>query len=393
MNILITISKGLGHGGAEVTVSQLAEEFIKMGHNVIFASSADYPSLKVERFKFVEKYPFFIQHLYLVRFFKNIIKKYNIDIVHAQDRTTVIPAIIAARKCSIPVVAHSRDYWFACPKSTCLKPNYSECIHYNWQCLFVCFKWYNSPLTLYKILNIKRAKKYLNKADAKIVVSSTVKKKLEDCGIKNNIHIVAGARIFEQFENLKGIEEFREKYKLREIVVTFIGGFSYTKGILEVFKFMPEILKENRNVSLLLVGDGVLYNDVIKKIKEYNLEEQIILTGYLPYNQIPLCCVASDILIAPHLWSEPLGATILEASAASKPFVISDKGGTSDFKNTFEYIIPPENIALWKEKILFLINNPSERKRLGKKSRENIEPLSMKAYAKNIEQIYIKLLK
>ena len=173
--------------------------------------------------------------------------------------------------------------------------------------------------------------------------------------------------------------------------MTFIGSFFYTKGILQIFKFMPEILRKNQNVSLLLVGDGPLYNKVLEIIKKEKLDNRIVLTGRLPFKRIPLCYSASDILIAPHLWSAPLDATIIEASAASKPFIISSRGGTSDFIERYNYILPPEEIDLWKEKINFLIENPEERKKIGQNLRIKVEEMSMKSYVDRIEKIYSKV--
>jgi len=392
MNILFTNSKGLGYGGAEVTISQYANELKNRNHNVIIAASQRFKDIKTEKIKFVEKWPFFLRRIYLKKRFIKIIKKHSIDIITPQDHTTAVAAILAAKECSIPSVVHFRDLWFACPRSSCLKPNYSECIHCSWKKLLSCSKWYRYPLDLYKWHNHKISWKILNSADAKVCVSSTVKNKLARCRIRDNVNIVAGARVNEEFENVKGIKKFKTEHKLKEIVVTFIGSFFYTKGILQIFRFMPEILKNNPNVSLLLVGDGPLYGKVTKIIETKGIKNQVVLTGRLPFEKIPLCYNVSDILLAPHLWSEPLGATILEASAAGKPSIISDRGGTIDFKETFDNIISPKDIKLWKEKVLHLINNPSVRDKQGKKAKQLVKKLSMKSYVDKVEQIYSKLL-
>lgn len=393
MNILITTSKGLGYGGAEISLSQYAAELGCRGHKVIIVSSQDYSKVTTEKMRFVEKLPFSIQTLYLKRLFRFLIKKHSIQIINPQDNVTTLPAILAAKECNISSVAHVRDLWFACPKSVCLKPDYSDCINCNSKDLRTCSNGTRYFIDFYKFIYLKRNLSILELADLKICASTSVRNRLIQCGIKRNIQVLPIARELGLFENVMGVSEFKEKYRLREVVVSFIGSFFYTKGILQLFKFMPEILRKHSNVSLLLVGDGPLKDFILKLIKIENLEDQIILTGRLSYDKIPLCYAASDLILAPHIWYEPFGATILEASAASKPFIVSDRGGPSDFKDKFNYILPPNDILQWKEKVIYLINNPRFRKELGDKAKIEAAKMSVKNYIDQIEQLYKPLLK
>lgn len=393
MNILLTNAKGLGHGGAEISIMQIAHELQKRGHNVILASSSSFEGIKVERLKNIDKYPYFLQHAYLKKFFIRIIKKYSIDIVAPQDNITTVPVIKAAKVCSIPVSVNFRSYWFACPISSCLRPDYSSCVHCNWKRLLFCAKWNRYFIDLYKWQNIKSASKILETADLKLVVSDSLKNRLAACGIKTNVQKILPPRKLEQFYVSKDDAiQFKEKYKLKKIVISFIGSFFYTKGILQLFKFMPEILRNNPDVSLLLVGNGPLYDDLKKKIADYGLENQIVLTGWLPFEKIPICYAISDIVLIPHLWDEPFGAIVMEAAASSKPSIVSEKGGPGEFKDDFGYTISPHDTELWKEKILYLIKNPAAREAIGKKAKRNIEKFSIEGYVTRIEQLYLQLI-
>ena len=391
MNILFTNSKGLGYGGAEVTISQYMVELEKRGHNVMIASSQEFKNIKNIKIYFVEKWPYFLRDFYLRKKFINIIKKYSIDLISPQDNITNVPAILAAKKCLIPVLAHIRDHWYACPKSSCFRSNGSECKYCNWRSLMTCVPWYRYPIDLYKWINIKKSSKVIELADAKVVISSAVKHKLAELGVKNNVNIVAGARVLKHFEKKIDVDKFKHELGLRKIVVTYIGSFFKTKGILQIFKFMPDILRKNPDVSLLLVGDGTLYPEVVDLVKKEGLENQVVLTGRILFDKIPDYYIISDILIAPHLWSEPLGATILEASAAGKPAIISELGGTSDFKDSFDYIISPYDVKLWKEKILYLIKNPAVRKKLGMKAKKFVKDYSMEFHVDKVENIYSEI--
>lgn len=393
MNILLTNAKGLGHGGAEISIMLIARELQKRGHNVILASSANFEGIRVERFKNVDKYPYFLQHAYLKKFFIKLIKKYSIDIINPQDNITTIPAIKSAKICSIPSVVNFRSYWFACPISSCLRPNYSICVHCNWKRLLFCAKWSRYFIDLYKWQNLKGASKILETANLKLVVSDSLKNRLAACGIKTNVQKILPPRKLEQFEISKEETiQFKEKYGLRKTVISFIGSFFYTKGILQLFKFMPEILRDNPDVSFLLVGNGPQYNEIKKIIAAEGLEDQIILTGWLPFEKIPVCYAISDIVLIPHLWDEPFGAIVMEAAASSKPSIVSERGGPGEFKDDFGFTLPPDDTELWKEKTIYLLKNPEARELIGKNAKKNIGHFSIEGYIVTIEQLYSELI-
>lgn len=391
MNILITTCRGLGYGGAEITIQQFAQELQRRGHNIIIASSGDYPGLKTEKFKFVEKYPYFIQHAYLKNFIKKLIKKYSIRLITPQDRITTIPVLQAAQELSIPSVVHFRDYWFACPKSSCLRSDNIECKHCDWKSLLKCSKGKRYAIDLYKFSSIKKYWKLLDSADLKLVASTALKIKLANCGINKNIQLIQIPRKLDQFLEVTGVDEFKNQYNLKKIVIGFMGSFTYPKGVLQLFNYMTPILKNNPNTSLLMVGDGPLLNEIKELIKKENLNDQVVLTGRLPFEKIPLCYAASDILIMPHLWEEPFGAMILEAAAAGKPLIYSEKGGPADVRDQFGYTLSPYDTEIWKEKIQYLIDNPKVRKSIGKKSREKIKEYSVELYVDKLEKYYKEL--
>ena len=75
MKILFTVYSSLGYGGAEVSMKLLAEGLKKRGHDVIIASTGDYPGFKTYRFMRFRRAPlFYVHNLYLSSFLSKIIK-------------------------------------------------------------------------------------------------------------------------------------------------------------------------------------------------------------------------------------------------------------------------------------------------------------------------------
>lgn len=380
MKILFTIYSGLGVGGAEISMKLLAEGLRKLGHEIIIASTGEYEN--VIKFKKFRRIPFYsIHNKYLEKFFSDIIKKEKIEIIHAHDRLTSVAAIRAGKKFDIPIIVHFRDYWFACPRSSCLAPDlteYDKCTYITILKRFPMKRWL---WDMYKWRYIKSIWKELNQADLKIANGSVIKRRLENCGIYG-AKIIPILREFSDNKNNNGIE-IKEKYTLKGVVITFIGSLNYHKGIMNMLKFIPSILKGRDNVSFLIVGDGPLFDEI--KGKKIN---DIILTGRLNKDEVEKIYDASDIILLPSVWQEPLSGILLEAAAHNKVVISSNTGGSPDILDD-DYMLDPLDLDAWKNKIIELIENKKLRVKMGKKwsekARKNYNVMTV---AKQIEEEY-----
>ena len=379
MNILFTTYSGLGIGGAETSMKLLAEGLRKLGDNVIIASSGEYENGR--RFKSFRKIPFYsIHNRYLGNFFSKIVMKENIDIIHAHDRLTSVAAIRTGERLSVPVVVHFRDYWFACPRSSCLAPDFTEYDKCSYLTILKKFPAKRWLWEMYKWRYIKSIWKELNDADLKIANGSVIKRRLEGCGVKD-AKVIPILRDFPVVR--KNGNEIKTRYNLKEIVVTFIGSLNYHKGITNVLKFMPEILEEKNNVSLLVVGSGPLLNEL--KGKDY---KDVVCTGRLNKEDVEKVYDASDIILLPSIWREPLSGILLEAASYNKVVVSSKTGGSPDILND-KYMVDPFDLNAWKNKIIELIEDKKLRIKMGRewggKARKNYNVL---AISKLIQQEY-----
>ena len=82
--------------------------------------------------------------------------------------------------------------------------------------------------------------------------------------------------------------------------------------------------QHNRNTILLLVGDGPLKNELINKVKELNIENKTIFTGFKPnvrdYQSL------MDVCVFPSK-NEPFGLVAIETLSLCKPTIVFSDGG------------------------------------------------------------------
>ena len=140
----------------------------------------------------------------------------------------------------------------------------------------------------------------LRMADAIIVRGSYHKLLLERLGYNRVFHIPDG--VDTQFSKPMDVSDLREKFGLKGYLVIGVMGSTiwssklkmcYGWELLEVLK----ILKGYR-VKGILIGDGSGLRRLKDRAKEYEIEDNIIFTGWLDYSLIPKYVNLFDIAIS-----------------------------------------------------------------------------------------------
>lgn len=114
-------------------------------------------------------------------------------------------------------------------------------------------------------------------------------------------------------------------------VLGFIGSFYAYEGLLLLLDALPDIIKCRPNVRLLLVGGGPQQQSIKDKIEKMALQQQVILAGRVPHDQVQRYYNLVDIFVYPRLSMRltdlvtPLKP--LEAMAQGRLVVASDVGG------------------------------------------------------------------
>ena len=369
MNILFTNYFGSGKGGGEVSLEILMKELAKK-HKVVVATSDEFPGLKNYKFE-KRKVSFERYNNYLTTFFSSIICKEKINVIHGNDRVTSVASILAGKKTGIKTVVHFRDYWFACPRSTCLAPNYKEYDVCKSKHVIKYYPLHRWPIEFYKLRHLRKIRPILKKADKKIAISNFVKNKLKLIGIDS---VVIPNPV-----DIKG-----KKVKDNKFIITYVGDLTYTKGILQMYNIMKKIAKDN--VYFYVLGDGPL-KGCIKSIGN------IKVFGKIPYKDVLNIYAHSSIVVIPSIWQEPFGRTAIEAMSFGVPVIASKVGGLKDIvkENKTGFLVHPLNIKVWEEKIKLLINDKQLRERMSKAAKKEVKKYETKNVVKLIKKIYLSM--
>lgn len=194
--------------------------------------------------------------------------------------------------------------------------------------------------------------------------------------------------------NMSKNEEIVKRYNIAtdKVVLGFIGRLSEQKGIIPFIKEFAHHKEDFKDCRVLLVGNGEQENMVRELIKELELEELFILTGYQEdvYRFYPII----DVFFLPSLY-EGLPMVILEAMVFKKPVVSMKVGSIGEviIDNFNGCLIEAQNYRSFVKALQKLKDNKDTRNKYSDNSFLTVnEGFDIKVYAEKLIDIYDKLL-
>lgn len=117
-------------------------------------------------------------------------------------------------------------------------------------------------------------------------------------------------------------DELKKKLEGKFVVGTSsrFAGFKRIDRLLNAFAEF----QENKNTVLLLVGDGILRNDLEQLARQLNISERTIFTGYR--KDVRQLQQMMDVCVFPSE-NEPFGLVAIETLALGKPVIVFNDGG------------------------------------------------------------------
>tara|TARA_B100000989_G_scaffold178066_1_gene133718 strand:- start:407 stop:1543 length:1137 start_codon:yes stop_codon:yes gene_type:complete len=193
-----------------------------------------------------------------------------------------------------------------------------------------------------------------------------------------------------ELQNFSNFEE-----PLGTPIVCFAARLIKDKGVFEYIAAARLIKKRGIEAKFLLAGDLDTKNPTglnLKELQQIKNEELIEVLGY--QNEISVLYANSNIICLPS-YREGLPKSLIEAAAASRAVVTTDVPGCRDaiIPNKTGILVPVKDVDKLAEAIIWLIQNPSKRVKMGKAGRQLAEEkFQIKKVIENHLSIYSDLL-
>jgi len=153
-----------------------------------------------------------------------------------------------------------------------------------------------------------------------------------------------------------------------------------------------EVLKQNRKVKFLVVGDGDRRAGIEKLASELKIDDDVIFTGFR--NDVADIISIIDVgVLTSH--SEGIPVTLLEYMSSSKPVVCTDVGGVPELvmDNVNGFLVPPNDYQTLAKKINLLLTDNELAGKMGTRAYERVkENFSEQKMMEEIENLYDEIL-
>ncbi len=193
--------------------------------------------------------------------------------------------------------------------------------------------------------------------DRIVAVSETVKKDiLKYDGLhENKVIVIHNGIDTARFSDIDG-KAIRSEFNIPcdVPVIGTIGRLTLQKGIKYLIKATSVIKKRFPRITLFIVGDGPIREELQHYAKTFGLNRHAIFTGFR--RDVSSLLAAMDIFVLPSLW-EGLPNALLEAMASGKPIITTDIPPIREVINSENVgiLIPPKDstaLALSIESLL-----------------------------------------
>ncbi|MFC2140284.1 glycosyltransferase family 4 protein [Candidatus Auribacterota bacterium] len=191
--------------------------------------------------------------------------------------------------------------------------------------------------------------------------------------------------------------EIRDRYNIAEgdLVVAKIARLFYLKGHDHLIRVAKEIVEKLPQVKIMLIGDGLLKEELQQKIKELGLKQNFIFTGLVTPQEIPKLLSVVDLVVHCSL-REGLARVLPQALALRIPAISFDIDGAGEviFDNKTGFLVPPKDEALLRQRILEILENEELRKKMADGGPKVVDPIFRKEYmVAEIEKLYNAFLR
>jgi len=189
---------------------------------------------------------------------------------------------------------------------------------------------------------------------------------------------------------LRKAESIRQKYGER--LVLFVGRFTYYKGLEGLIKAAHEI-----HGKILLVGDGPLKKKLQKLALKFSLSNKVFFLQDVSNEDLVSYYHACDLFVLPsNRRSEAFGIVQLEAMVCKKPTVSTNLKTGVPWVNQHGQtglVVPVDDFEKLASAVNYLLENDSERRRLGKNARRRVlQNFTLDKFTKKMDLVFKQVL-
>lgn len=237
-----------------------------------------------------------------------VIKTYDIDVIHVHDLPLAPLAEKIGRKFHLPVIFDMHENYPAALKA--------------WNKRGV------EKIAKNVYIAKKIEKRIVKKVDRIIVVVEEQKERLTRLGVDpQRITIVSNTVSLADFRISDNLLKVKQRFS-NDYLITYAGGLTENRGIDTLIIAFAKINLKIPSAKLLLIGKGRQQRYLEKMVRLYKIADKVIFTGWIDFDKVPDYIATSDICVIPQPANNHANTTIphklFQYMSLAKPVIVSN---------------------------------------------------------------------
>ena len=180
--------------------------------------------------------------------------------------------------------------------------------------------------------------------------------------------------------------ELREKYRLPERFVLFVGNFNPRKNLERLIRAFDRAKGEGLIHHLVIAGEQGWKFDRAAALRGIRHSRDIHFTGYVPDGDMPALYSAAELFAFPTLY-EGFGIPVLEAQACGTPVLTSNGSSLPEVGGEGAVYVDPYDTEGICAGMRHVLDNPEIARQLVQKGLANVQRFSWQASAERLDEM------
>jgi glycosyltransferase involved in cell wall biosynthesis len=187
------------------------------------------------------------------------------------------------------------------------------------------------------------------------------------------------------------VADFRRRNNLPERYILHVGTLEPRKNLNTLLRAYAR-LPQRGTVKLVLVGGkGWQTGPMFALMEELNLEQDVLIPGYVAGDALPLWYNAAEVFAYPSVY-EGFGMPLLEAMACGLPVVASNTTSLPEAVGSDGLLLPPDDAEAWADTLSKLLDDESTRAELAARGQQRARSFSWVRTAQQTVATYHRVL-
>ena len=205
---------------------------------------------------------------------------------------------------------------------------------------------------------------------------------------KISVSYLAASEEFHPREKEWCQEHLARKYGLSFPFILYVGRIQARKNLLRLVEAYSHLRRQGVSEKLVLAGKQDWQAEkLLAKIKELRLEDSVVFTGYISWDDLPVFYNAAELFVFPSIF-EGFGLPVLESMASGVPTITSFGSSLEEVAGEGALLVDPLDVGSIADAMQKVLGDRDLRGQLIERGLRRSAQFSVQKFAGKLLEVY-----